>query len=45
MQRVCADLLGEGFPVLALKHICLRKIVPAEHRGMGLGVSTIDAVY
>ena len=37
--KVCAGLLGKEAATLVLRHTCLRKAVPVEQRGVGLGVS------
>ena len=43
MQGVCACLQEEGPAVLVLRHTCLRKAVPPECRGVGVGISKLGS--
>ena len=42
---ISVGFLGKRPTGLGLKHTCLRKAVPVEHRGMGLGVSRLGSQY
>ena len=42
-ERVCAGLLGEESTALVLRNICLREVVPAEYKWVGIDVSKLGS--
>lgn len=42
MRGVCAGVLEDGPAALVLRYACLEKTEPAEHKGLGFGISCLS---